>query len=148
MPPGRVEMRSHGSSTLALLVGLVIAVLGVLGFIMPETFLIIGRHSATPVGLWIVACVRVGIGLVLVRAAPSSRSPTGLRVLGAFSFLSGVATPFVGVERARTYLDWWAARGDGVMRVWALVAIAFGIFVAFAVTNGHRVAVRRARSAV
>ena len=131
----------------AMLVGLLMLVLGVLGVLVPDTFLLIGRRAATPVGLYVTALARVGIGLVLIQAAPASRAPLGLRVLGAMTFVAGLVTPLFGVERARAYLDWWAAQGPGVLRLWALVMVAFGVFVAYAVTDGHRAALRRARSA-
>ncbi|MBX3207882.1 MAG: hypothetical protein KF764_22745 [Labilithrix sp.] len=134
--------------TAALLFGLLVLVLGVLGLLVPETYLMIGRGSATPVGLFAVALFRVAVGLVLIRAATGSRSPIGLRVLGALSFFAGLVTPLIGVDRARSYLDWWAAQGSGVMRAWALVAIAYGAFVVWAVTGTERAAIRRERPAV
>lgn len=133
--------------TPALLVGLLILVLSVLGLLVPDTFLIIGRAASTPVGLYVAGLVRVAIGLVLIAAAPASRSPIGLRVIGAFSFLAGLVTPLMGVNRARTYVESWAAQGPTVMRLWAVVGIALGLFVAFAVTDGHRAALRRTRAA-
>lgn len=134
--------------TPALLFGLFVLVIGVLGFLSPDTYLIVARGSATPVGLYVVALLRVVFGLVLVLAARGSRSPLGLRILGAFSFLAGLITPVIGVSRAQSFVDWWSAQGSGVMRAWALVAIAYGVFVVWAVTGTERGATRRARHAV
>lgn len=134
--------------TPALFFGLFVLVVGVLGFLVPDTYLIIARGSATPVGLYVVALVRVAVGLVLVLAAPGSRSPTGLRVLGAVSFLAGLVTPLIGVSRARSFVEWWSVQGPLVMRAWALIAVAYGVFVVWAVTGTERGAIRRARPAV
>lgn len=124
--------------TLALLIGLLVLVLGVLGFIVPDTYLIIARHAVTPVGLYLVALFRMAIGLVFIRVAPSSRGPLGLRVLGVFAFLSGLVTPLGGVQGARNFIEWWAEQGHGVMRAWALIAVVFGGFVVWAVTGERR----------
>lgn len=124
--------------TLALLAGLLVLVLGVLGFIVPNTYLIVGRAVLTPLGLYLVALFRMAIGLVFFRAAPSSRSPLGLRALGIFVFLAGLITPMGGVEGARDVIEGWAAQGAGVMRAWALVAAVFGSFVVWAVTGERR----------
>jgi hypothetical protein len=49
--------------TLALLVGATVIALGVVGPVAPGVLVTIGRASVTPVGLYVVAVVRVGIGL-------------------------------------------------------------------------------------
>lgn len=133
--------------TLALLVGLLIFVVGALGVLAPDSLLLIAHGAATPVGLYVAGIVRVAIGLVLVAAAPASRYPSALRVLGGFTFLAGLVTPVLGAPRARAIVDAWAQQGPAVMRLWALVGAAIGWFVAFAVMDGHGAAVRRARRA-
>lgn len=131
--------------TLALLIGLAILVLGVLGVIVPDAILLIGRRAATPVGLYIAGLVRVAIGLVLLAVAPASRYPIALRVLGALIFLAGLVTPLFGVDRARAFVEWWTEQGRAMMRLWGFVAAALGFFIAFAVIDRHGALVRRAR---
>jgi len=133
--------------TPALLTGLLILVLGVLGVIVPEAMLLVGRWSATPAGLLVAGFVRVAIGLVLLGVARESRYPIALYVLGAFTFLAGLATPLFGVDRAIAILDWWTAQGRAFMRLWCLVVAALGFFIAFAVIDGHGAMVRRRRAA-
>ncbi|MBX3215269.1 MAG: hypothetical protein KF850_24755 [Labilithrix sp.] len=134
--------------TAALLFGLLVLVIGVLGLLVPDAYLIIARGASTTVGLYVVALLRVAAGLVLVSAARGSRSPIGLRILGAFSFLAGLVTPLFGASRARSFVDAWAAEGPGAMRAWALVPIVYGVFVVWAVTGSQRGAIRHARPAV
>jgi len=122
-------------------------VLGVVGVIVPSAILIVGHGAATPVGLYVAGLVRVAIGLVLVAVAPASRYPVGLRVLGAIIFLAGLVTPLFGVPRAQAILAWWTAQGAAFVRLWSLVAVALGIFIAHSVMDRHGAAVRRARRA-
>jgi hypothetical protein len=121
----------------ALLVGFAIALLGAVAFFVPDLLLDISRRLATPVGLWGAAGIRVALGVLLLGIASRSRSPTGLRILGAFTFLGGLATPLVGVARAQAYIDWWSARDSVVLRIWALLAVVLGLFIAWAVTPGR-----------
>ncbi len=141
------ETKEPDVRTLALLVGLVMLVIGVLGFIVPGATLLLAHDAATPIGLYVAGIVRVAIGLVLLAVAPVSRFPVAMRVLGGFIFLAGLVTPLVGVARARTMVDWWAAQGPAIMRLWSLVAVALGVFVALASMDRHGAAVRRARRA-
>jgi hypothetical protein len=90
----------------ALLVALFAIVVGVVGIFTPDSLMTIGRYVVTPVGLYAIAALRVGIGLVLMLVAPISRVPRTLRVLGAAVRVEGLATPLFGVERTRAILDW------------------------------------------
>jgi uncharacterized membrane protein len=118
---------------IALFVALLISLIGLTGVVSPETLADVGRHAVTPVGLYVVAAVRVGIGIILLLAAPVSRAPRTLRVVGIFAITAGLATPLVGVETSRRVLDWWLAQGFVCVRLLAGIAVALGGFLVYAV---------------
>ena len=122
----------------ALLVGLFAIVVGIVGLVSPDSLLTVGRYVVTPVGLYAIAALRVSIGLLLMLVAPISRVPRTLRVLGALVLVAGLATPVFGVDRTRAILDWEATQGTALLRAGAVVALAAGGFIAFAVTGGRR----------
>jgi hypothetical protein len=124
--------------SLALLVALFIIVAGMVGIFAPGSLLTVGRYVVTPAGLYAIAVLRVGIGLVLMLVAPISRAPRTLRALGAVVLVAGLATPLFGVERTRAILDWENTQGTALIRVVAGLALAIGGFVAFAVATGRR----------
>ena len=117
------------------LLGLMIGAFVVLGsafsFVAPELRLSLERSVMTPTGLFAITVVRIAIGLVFVLAAPASRAPRTLRVLGLMVIIAGVATPWFGVARARAALNWWASAGPLLMRLDAGVGIAFGGFLVY-----------------
>ena len=117
----------------ALLVGLFIVAIGMFGVAAPHGLLTAVGSILTPFGLYLVAALRIVFGVVLVLAAPSSRAPKVLRLLGFIMLVAGLTTPFFGVDRASAMLDWWAARGPAFMRLWAGFAVAFGALVVYAV---------------
>ncbi len=125
---------------LAIAIGLVIGAIGLVGVVAPSIILEFGRSLLTPAALYAVAALRIGIGVVLVRVAPDSRLPTVLRILGILIIIAGVLTPFFGVERSRAILDWWSNQGPLVTRLCLSVAIAFGLFIVYAVTSPRRTA--------
>jgi hypothetical protein len=126
--------------TLALIVGAVVIALGVVGLVAPGVLVTIGRASVTAVGLYVVAAVRVGIGLLLMRVAPASRFPRSLRVLGAIVVVAGLLTPLLGTDRARAILDWWFALGPAYLRLAAAIALVFGGLIVYAVRAPRRAA--------
>ena len=121
-------------------IGLIIGAIGLVGVVAPSLLLEAGQSLLTPTGLYIVAALRIAIGLVLVRVAPDSRTPKILRIVGVLIIIAGVLTPFFGVERSRAIFDWWSSQGLMFMRLGAGVAVAFGLFIVYAVTLPRRTA--------
>ena len=123
---------------LTLIVALFIMVVGLVGAFMPDSLIAVGRYVVTPVGLYAVAAVRVGIGLLLMLVAPISRTPKTLRALGAVVVVAGLATPLFGVARTRAIFDWEVTQGTALIRVMAGLVLAIGGFIALAVGAGRR----------
>src|SRR5262245_2263245 len=118
----------------ALALGIAVSVLGAIGVLSPSTLLAIGREFASPVGLLAAAAIRVVFGGVLILAAPASRAPRAIRVVGLVILVAGVVTPFFGVARARALLDWWSSQGALLTHVAPAVALAFGCILIYLVT--------------
>ena len=122
----------------ALLVALFTIVVGIGGLISPESGTEIRRlYFATPVRLYTAAAVRVAMGLVVILSAAASRAPKTLRALGAVMCMQGLAATLMGPDHARAILEWETMQGTALLRVGAAVALAAGVFLAFALT-GHR----------
>jgi hypothetical protein len=121
---------------LALLVALFIMVVGVAGVFAPDVLIRMGRYVVTPGGLYSIAVLRVGIGLVLILVARISRAPKTLRVVGTVVLVAGLATPLFGVERTRAVLEWESTQGAALIRIGGGLALALGGVLTFAVTSG------------
>jgi len=119
----------------ALVLSLFVAALGALGIVSPMRLLGIVRQFQRPAGLCAAAILRVVLGVALFFAAPTSRSPEVVRILGIIILVSGLVTPLFGLERFRTLINWWSTRGPAFMRVWAGFALAFGLLLAYAVVR-------------
>ncbi len=118
---------------LALFIGLLILAQGILGLAAPELFVSVIRFFTTPPVVYLGAVIRVLFGIVLIRAASVSRARWGLRILGFIILIGGLLTPFFGVRAANAILSLWSAGGPGLVRIWAGVSLALGIFVIYAV---------------
>jgi hypothetical protein len=118
---------------LAAVLGVAIAVLGVVGIATPSVLLEFGQSLQTPGTLYIVAAVRIMFGVVLILAAPGSRMPRTLRVIGIIIIVAGLLSPLFGLEFAQAMLTWFSNHGPIFMRAWASLAVVFGGFVVYAV---------------
>lgn len=117
----------------AFVLSLFVAALGALGVLSPARLLGIVRRFQTPAGLYAAAALRLALGVALFFAAPTSRAPQVVRILGVVITVSGIITPLFGLERFRSLLDWWSARSPAFVRAWASFALIFGPLLAYAV---------------
>ena len=123
---------------LALLIGLLLVVQGVLGLVAPDVFVTTIRFIQTPPVMYVAAVLRVLFGIVLVRAAAGSRAPRFLRVFGFIIVIDGLLTPFVGVWASQHILGWWSASGPALVRAFAGVSLALGLLIVYAVAPHRR----------
>jgi hypothetical protein len=129
--------------TVAFGVALVIMAVGTLGIFVPSGLAWIAPHAVTPSAFYVIAAVRVAIGLVLVSVASVSRAPKALRVLGYFILIAGIATALMGlvaIDRARTLVEWWLQQGSGLVRLTGAVVLSLGGFIAYACAPIRRAA--------
>jgi hypothetical protein len=123
----------------AVLVALFSIGIGIVGLVSPSSAMSVRReYLSTGVGLHAAGAVRMAMGLVLIVFARSSRTPRMLWLIGAAMFLQGLVPQFYSVSRAQGLLEWEATLGATVLRVGAFVALATGVFVAFAADMGRR----------
>ena len=119
----------------ALLIGLLVTAQGIAGLAAPESFANLIRAIQVPPLLYGAAAVRVAFGVVLILAAPFSRTPRALRVIGAVIGIGGLLTPFIGVQIAQVILESWA--NPAVVRAWASFSLLLGAFIVYT-TSGYR----------
>ena len=120
----------------ALLVALFTIVVSMGGIVSPDSLMTLRRlYFATAGRFYAAGAVRVAMRLVLILAASSSRWPRTLRALGAVMCLQALAATLFGLERARAIMEWEAMQGTALLRAGAVVALASGVFVAFAFTK-------------
>ena len=122
----------------ALVIGLGIMAQGIIGLAVPDAFAGAVTFMQTPPIIYVAALIRIAFGVVLFRAAPLSRAPVFLRILGALITIGGLLTPFVGVRIGRVILESWSADGPAVVRSWAAGAFVVGALIVYAVAPRRR----------
>lgn len=125
--------RKHYIPLVALALGLAIAVLGLLSIVSPESLVAVLRQLQSPAGLYFGAGFRLVLGVSLFLSAPRSRFPDILRVLGPVFIVAGLILPLFGLEFFRSAIDAFLSLGSWAARVWGIVALVFGLFIAYTV---------------
>jgi hypothetical protein len=112
--------------------GVFILLLGVWGVLAPSRITDFATRLSSKGGLWFAAGIRLVFGLALWFAAPASRAPLLLQVLGAVALVAAVIIPLMGVDRFKALVDWWTKLSPTAMRVSCLLAVAFGAVILWA----------------
>lgn len=99
---------------------------GVWGVLAPSRITEFVARFGSKGGLWFAAGIRLVFGLALWFAAPASRAPLLLQVLGVLALVAAVILPFLGIERFKALIDWWTKFSPTAVRLNCLLAVAFG----------------------
>jgi hypothetical protein len=125
--------------TAALLAALVTIAVGVAAIVATDSAMSLRRlYYATPGRFYAAGAVRAAMGLALFAAATRSRWPRIMRGLGALMCMQAVTASLLGIERARTVMEWEAAQGTGMLRAGAVAALASGVFMVIALIKGDQ----------
>ncbi|MDF1564319.1 MAG: hypothetical protein P1V51_14815 [Deltaproteobacteria bacterium] len=122
-------------TTAALVFSLVIVLQGAVGLLSPTLHLELARLLLRPGRLQLAAGYRLAMGVVFVLAAPASRAPTLLLILGIVVLVSGVVAALVGTARYGRVIKAWAAGPPGLVRLQGAVTAAVGLLLAYAFTG-------------
>ena len=117
-------------------VGFVVVLVGLLTLAAPGALPGWGTRLITPGGLYVIAVLRVVIGVVLIEAARASRMPRTLRVCGTVAVLAGLTTPLLGVASAHAIMDGWLAARPAVVRLFATLMVGIGCLIVYAAGDG------------
>ena len=123
---------------LAFAIAILAILMALIGFVRPDVLVSLGRYSFSPIGLYVVAMIRLAVGLIFFLGARRSRAPRTLRIIGVLICVVGVALAWLTVERGDALREWWDLRGLGFVRVAAMFVLGLGTFIAYATAPRRR----------
>lgn len=116
---------------LALILCAAISAMGVLIVVRPALAHDLTRLFIDKSGMWIAAGIRAVLALGLFAAAPESKGPMLLRILGLLILVVAIAMPILGLERHRRMIDWWLARKRTTQIFCGGAAFVFGLVLIY-----------------
>jgi hypothetical protein len=115
-------------TTIVLVFGILIVLLGVYGMAQPVPFLRFVGRFRSPAWLNAAALIRVALGIVLLLAAPDCRFTLAVQILGVLVILAGVVLPMLKRSSVEGLMDWFIGLSLPTLRAWLVVAIFIGLF--------------------
>jgi len=119
---------------IVLIFGFLILVLSASILVKPAVlFDLMGRYSQSAMLQVLAVVVRLILGIALIFAAPESRFPTVILVLGWLIIAVAVAFSLMGRTRFRVLVDWALRLANRFGRLSGLLGVLFGGFIIYAV---------------
>ncbi len=92
----------------------------------------VARYFDRPSGVWIAAGIRLFAAAMLWLAAPVTQHPVVLKVMAAVALAAAIAVVLMGYPRMQLMIRWAVDRPPAVLRLFAVVAIAIGALLLWA----------------
>ncbi len=120
-------------TVIATLLGLLIGVAGIMVIARPGRVGDVAERMSTTSAIKAGAILgRIAIGILLLLAAPDTRLPTFMTILGFLSIIGGVALAVMKEAWVNTLVGWWANQSETILRVWGVLITLFGGVIVYA----------------
>ena len=126
--------------TLTIAVGAIICLAGLAILLFPAPIVWLAARPLTTPQLYASGLIRIALGVLFVWVASTARVPWLMRTLGGISFLAGIGTLFLGLQRASAIAAWIAATTFTTLRLLGLIPLILGALVIYACGPARRAA--------
>lgn len=111
--------------------GAFFVVVGLVGLVQPDRFRSLFAGMDSQLRFILAIAIRVIMGALLWWLADDLRHPQVMRIIAAIAILAAVGILIMGQGRLDKLVVWWLSRSDGVLRLSALFAGAFGAYFVY-----------------
>ncbi|MDH3364095.1 MAG: hypothetical protein OEM45_10340 [Gammaproteobacteria bacterium] len=112
-------------------IGLFGVFIGLVGLLAPDRFRGLFKRMTSQTRFLAAVIVRLVIGVIFWIAADELRFPQVMRIIAAISIFAAIGILFMRRDRLDGLIGWWLSRSDGLLRLSAVFAFAFGGFLIY-----------------
>ena len=111
--------------------GALFVVIGLVGLAQPDRFRSLFAGMDSQLRFILAIAIRVVMGALLWWLADDLRHPQVMRIIAAIAIFAAVGILIMGRGRLDKLVAWWLSRSDGLLRLSALFAGAFGAYFVY-----------------
>jgi hypothetical protein len=113
------------------LLGALAVLFGLIGLVQPNRFRAMFTTMDSQTRFILAIVIRLAMGALLWWLADELRHPHVMRILAVIAVVAAVGVLVMGRNRLDKLIGWWLRKPDGVLRISALFAAAFGSYLVF-----------------
>jgi hypothetical protein len=118
---------------LAQLIGVLIVSLGIAALLKPQLLKIFSGFWSKEKRLYLAGVLRIMFGFILLLAAPKAKLFWVVTIFGLVSLIKGVLLLALKPGRIKSSIHWWSQRPTQAIRALAVLTIALGILLVYAI---------------
>ena len=118
---------------LAKLIGIIIAVLGIVYLVSPKIMKQVIGYFDQDKKIYVGGVVRLLFAIILLLAASQCRLTGIVVVLGILFLVGGVLVFSLGMDKEKAALNWLKERPDMILRLFALIPVAVGVLLIYSI---------------
>ena len=111
--------------------GALFVVIGLVGLAQPDRFRSLFAGMDSQLRFILAIAIRVVMGALLWWLADDLRHPQVMRIIAAIAIFAAVGILIMGRGRLDKLVEWWLSLSDGLLRLSALFAGAFGAYLVY-----------------
>ena len=111
--------------------GALFVVIGLVGLVQPDRFRSLFAGMDSQLRFILAIAIRVVMGALLWWLADDLRHPQVMRIIAAIAIFAAVGILIMGRGRLDKLVEWWLSLSDGLLRLSALFAGAFGAYLVY-----------------
>lgn len=81
--------------------------------------------------IYFAGLIRFALAIVFLLAAGDCKMPWVIIVFGILFIISGLLIFILGLEKVKSYISWWQKQSVVLLRVIALIGLAFGAIIIY-----------------
>lgn len=113
-------------------IGIIFIVIAIVYLLKPEVAKRLMEFFKQGKRMYIAALIRFVLAVVFLLAARECSVTRLIAAFGILFFISGLLVFILGIERVRAYINWWQKQSLLLLRLMALIALAFGVLIIYA----------------
>jgi len=115
------------------LLAIAIVVMGVIFLLNPKALKSYAGFWKQGKRLYVGAVINILFAIIFLSSASQCRISGVMLVMGIMSLIKGIYLLILGPEKMKAKLDWWIQKPPGAARIMALVVIAMGALLIYAI---------------
>lgn len=113
------------------IIGILFVALSVFFIVKPQAMKYLWNFFAVNGRIYIVGILRFILAVIFLISARECHRPAIIIAIGIFLFIAGLIIFILGPKKLVPVLDWWRQKPLWVLRILALVLLAFGGLIIF-----------------
>lgn len=129
----QVSISYLGGNMLVLVkfIGIFIVSMGITILLSPSTMKKIIIFWKQGKRLYAAGILRLLIGIILLLAASQCRLVGVVVWLGILTLIGGIIIFALGLQKIKSFLDWWSKKPPLLLRLWGVIALAIGALLIY-----------------